>query len=204
MKFRVIYIYIIFLIIAISFLIILSKSGNNQTAQNKATGEISNKQMPGDEIHKGLQNQVTPPPSKENVSENYKHEIIALKKAVDENPNDTVALKGYADLLVGSHKPEESIPLYERILKKNPKRIDVLFSLSFIYFNSGNFKKAEEETKKILLFDKKNIQAQYNLGAIAASSGNSEEARLIWTKLLNEYPNSELTVMARESLKKLK
>ena len=192
------------MVIAISLLIIVSKSSNNQSTRNETTGEISNKQMPADEIHKGLQNPVTPPPSKENVSESYKQEIMSLKNGIEKNPNDTAALKRYADLLVASHKPEESIPLYERILKKNTKRTDILFSLSFIYFNSRNFNKAEEETKKILSIDKNNIQAQYNMGAIEASSGNANEARLIWTKLIKEFPNSELAVMARESLSKLK
>jgi tetratricopeptide (TPR) repeat protein len=203
-KFRFTYIYILFIIAAITVLIIVSNIGNSRLTQNNPPNEIASKQMPEDDIHKGIQNPVSPPPSSENVSERFKRELNSLKKEVDQNPNDTVALKKYADLLVESHKPQESIALYERILKKNPKRTDILFSLSFVYFNSGDFKKAEEVTNKILLYDKKNIQAQYNLGAIAASGGNSEEARLIWTKLLNEYPNSELTDMARESLKKLK
>ena len=203
-KFRVKYIYIIFLVAAISVLIIVAQSTGTKLIHNGPPMETVNKQMPEDETHKGLQNRVTPIPSKENVSENFKHEIMALKKAIDESPNDTAALKGYAELLVASHKPAEAIPLYDRILMKYPKRTDVLFSLSFIYFNNGNFRKAEEETKKILSYDKKNIQAQYNLGAIAASRGNSEEARHIWTKLLNDYPNSELSEMAKGSLNKLK
>ena len=199
MKFRVIYIYIIFVIATLSFLIIVLNSENTQVNNN-----IQQKQMPRDDIHKGIQSPTSPPPSKNNVSESFKQELSGLKEAVDKNPNDTAALKNYADLLAASHKPQEAIPLYERIIKKNPKRTDILFSLSFIYFNSGEFRKAEEETNKILYLDKNNVQAIYNLGAIAASNGNPEKARIIWSKLIKDYPHSEIINMAKESLDKLK
>jgi cytochrome c-type biogenesis protein CcmH/NrfG len=204
MKFKISYIYILFVIAAVIVLIIVSNIGNTQSTSNNPTDQITGKQMPEDEIHKGIQSPASPPPSSQNVSESFKQELNSLKKAVDDDPGDTVALKKYADLLVASHKPQESIKLYESILKRNPKRIDILFSLSFVYFNSSDFRKAEEITNKILHFDKKNIQAQYNLGAIAASNGNTEEARRIWNKLLNENPNSDLSSMISESLKKLK
>jgi tetratricopeptide (TPR) repeat protein len=203
-KFKVAYIYVLFIIAAVVTLIIVSNIGNTQLTQVKPSNETTNKQMPEDEIHKGIQNPTSPSPSSENVSESFKYELNSLKKEVEDNPNDTIALRKYADLLVASHKPLESIGLYERILKKNPKRIDILFSLAFVYYNSGNFKNAEDETNKILHFDKQNNQAQYNLGAIEASKGNNEEAKRIWSKLLNEFPNSELANTTRESLNKLK
>lgn len=199
MKFKVIYIYIIFIIAAVSILIFVISSGNTQVTQINPKSP-----MPEDAIHKGIQNPTSPPPSKDNVSESFRQELSGLKEAVENNPNDTAALKSYADLLAASHKPQESIALYERILKKNPKRIDILFSLSQIYFNSGDFDKAEEATNKILHYDKNNIQALYNLGAIAASSLKSDKARLIWNKLIKEYPNSDLTTTTKESLNNLK
>ena len=204
MKFKVAYIYILFVVAAIVTLIIISNIGNTRLPANNLSNDITNKQMPEDEVHKGIQNPTSPPPSSQNVSESFKHELNSLKKEVDNNPNDTVALRKYADLLVASHKPQESIGLYERILKKNPKRIDILFSLAFVYYNSGNFKNAEDETNKILHYDNQNVQAQYNLGAIEASKGNIEDAKRIWNKLLNDFPNSELANMTRESLNKLK
>ena len=204
MKFKVAYIYILFIVAAVVALIIISNIGNTQSTSNNPTNQITGKQMPEDEIHKGIQNPTSPPPSSQNVSESFKHELNSLKKEAEQNPNDTVTLRKYADLLVASHKPQESIELYERILKKNPKRIDILFSLAFVYYNSGNFKNAEDETNKILHYDNQNIQALYNLGAIEASKGNNEDAKRIWSKLLNDFPNSELANMTRESLNKLK
>jgi tetratricopeptide (TPR) repeat protein len=204
-KFRIAYVYILFVIAAVIALIIVSDIGNTKSPSDNPANELNGKQMPQDDIHKGIQGSPnSPPPSSQNVSESFKHELNSLKDEVNRNPDDTVAMKKYADLLVASHKPRESIALYENILKKNPKRIDILFSLSFVYFNSGDFSKAEEVTNKILHLDRKNQQAQYNLGAIAASNGNSEDARRIWTKLLSENPNSDLSSMINESLKNLK
>ena len=199
LKFKLSYLYIIFVIIAVILLVILSQNSNTQSSVPPISG---NQQTPSDEIHKGLQNST--PPSKNNVSESFKNEMNSLKKAYEDNPNDTMAARQYADLLAASHQQNEAIPLYEKILKKNPKRLDILFSLSFIYYNERNFTNAEDETNKILLYDKDNVQAQYNLGVIAVSSGNTQKARLIWTKILQDYPNSDLAIMVRESLSKLK
>jgi len=160
--------------------------------------------MPSDELHKGLNNPAAQPPTKDNVSEGFKHELNALENQFKMNPNDTSVLRQYADLLAVSHKQDESIPLYEKILKKNPKRSDILFSLSFIYYNKGDFFNAEEMTKKILIYDKNNTQALYNIGAIAASRGDSQKAREVWNKLIAEFPTSESSVLAKESLSKLK
>jgi len=138
------------------------------------------------------------------IFKGFKHELNALENQFKMNPNDTAVLRQYADLLAVSHKQDESIPLYEKILKKNPKRSDILFSLSFIYYNKGDFFNAEEMTKKILVFDKNNTQALYNIGAIAASRGDSQKAREVWNKLVAEFPNSESSALAKESLSKLK
>ena len=181
----------------------IQNTGSNDS-KKVAPVDIANKQMPADELHKGLNNPTTPPPTKENVSEGFKHELNALKEEFNKNPKDTSVLRQYADLLAASHKQDEAIPLYEKILKINPHRTDILFSLSFIYYNKGDFLNAEEITKRILIYDKKNPQALYNIGAIAVSMGNSRKAREIWTKLITDYPTSETAGLAKESLGKLK
>jgi tetratricopeptide (TPR) repeat protein len=205
MKFKMMYVYLIFFAVAVTLLIMfIQNSGGNDGKKVVGPGDIVNKQMPADELHKGLNNPTTPAPTKDNVSEGFKHELNALEKELKKNPGDTSAMRQYADLLANSHKQDEAIILYEKILKKNPQRTDILFSLSFIYYGKGNFFKAEEMTKKILFYDKKNTQALYNIGAIAASKGDSQKAREVWTKLIADFPNSESTGLAKESLSKLK
>jgi TolA-binding protein len=204
MKLKMIHIYLIIFAVGVTLLIMFIQNTGSNDSKKNAPVDIANKQMPADELHKGLNNPTTPPPTKENVSEGFKHELNALEKEFNNNPKDTSVLRQYADLLAASHKQDEAIPLYEKILKINPHRTDILFSLSFIYYNKGDFFNAEETTKKILIYDKKNPQALYNIGAIAASKGDSRKAREIWTKLITDYPTSETAGLAKESLGKLK
>jgi len=204
MKLKMVHIYLIIFAVGITILVMFIQNTGSNDSKKVAPVDIANKQMPADELHKGLNNPTTPPPTKENVSEGFKHELNALKEEFNKIPKDTSVLRQYADLLAASHKQDEAIPLYEKILKINPHRTDILFSLSFIYYNKGDFLNAEEITKRILIYDKKNPQALYNIGAIAVSMGNSRKAREIWTKLITDYPTSETAGLAKESLGKLK
>ncbi len=106
----------------------------------------------------------------------------------------------YADYLTAAHQFDSAIPVYEEILAKNPKRTDVYFALTFIYYNRKEFTRAEEVTNKVLGYDKNNLQAKYNLGAIAAAEGDKEKARTLWTKLLDENPGSREADLAKNGL----
>lgn len=200
MKIKPLYLYGAIAVIAIGALIIMTQF---KSSDDTSTG-ITDKQMPQDSIHSGLGNPTTQDPTKDNVSDNVRHQLEMLKKAVDENPNDTLKIREYADFLAAAHRQMDAIQYYERILQINPKRTDIYFSLTFIYYNNQNFAKAEELTNKILSYDKKNVQALYNLGAISASLGNKDKAKKIWEDLLSEFPNSEVTDLTKTSLSQLK
>ncbi len=201
MKIKPLYIYLPLAVVLLLFLFIYTNK-NDKSAGTIPTGNIEDKKMPQDSIHEKFTNPLSESPSKSNVTENAKHETEMLKKQVEEHPNDTLKLKEYADFL-SEHNPKEAIKYYDKLLRINPKRIDVLFSLSFIYYNQGNLSKTEELTNKILYYDKDNVKAYYNLGAIAASKGDKEKARQIWNKIVTEHPNDETAQLAKSSLAKL-
>ena len=193
MKIKLVYIYGVIILAAALYLIFYT--GKDQVH----TDDVSNKEMPQDDIHKGL-NQ---PPNKENVTENIKHQLDILKKEVDENPKDTLAIREYADMLTAAHKPDQAIIYYNKVLNVNPGRTDILFSLAFVYYNMKDYPNAEKVTNRIFLYEKNNLQARYNLGAIAATSGDIEKAKLIWNKLIKEHPNTEASKLAQSSLSRL-
>ena len=197
MKFKPLYAYLSLVLVLVVFLIIFSQKNNNQSAT-----DIASKEMPNDDIHKGLKNGEAP--DKSNVSADIIRKMEELKKAAEENPNDTLKMKEYADFLTEAHKPDEAIQYYQKILKVDPKRTDILFSLSFIYYNKQDYNKSEEITNKILSYDKNNPLALYNLGAISATKGDNAKARDIWNKLIEKYPNSEAAAAAKQSLGNLK
>lgn len=199
MKFKLAYLYVVLGLGVIVTLFYLSRNDTSKVENNGIAGE----QVPNDEVHKGLQDPTKQNPSKSNVSAEVYQKMEALKKDVDANPNDTSRMKAYADFMTAAHKPDEALPYYEKILNSNPKRNDILFNLAMIYYNKQNLDKAEEYTSLILKNNKNNTQAMYNLGAIAAGKGEKERAKEIWNKLVTDYPNDEVTQLAKSSLEKL-
>ena len=200
MKFKPIYFYGILAITAVAILILVGTQDSSNPGQPPVTKD---QMMPDDDVHKQLKNRGTTSPGRENVSEEYNRKLDGLKEAVDKNPSDTLAMREYADFLSASHKMEEAISYYKKILEINPKRADVYFSLAVIYFNLQDFKKCEDENNKVLIFDPKNQMALYNLGAIAATRGNKEKATEYWNNVISINAESETGQLAKESLAKL-
>ena len=194
MKLKPIYIYGSIIVVVVIFLIFFSSTNNS-----KAPANVQSDQIPNDNIHKGLQQ----PPGKNNVSSEVKRHLEMLKKAVDENPNDTLKIREYADFLAAAHQPDEAVTYYNNILKVDPKRSDILFSLAYIFFNKKDYKKSEDIVNKILKYEPDNTEAIYNLGAIAASAGDKEKAKTLWQKLIKNYPGTNASKLAEGSLKKL-
>jgi len=200
MKFKPIYLYGILGLLAVVVLIVVGI----QETSNSTEVSISNDQtMPDDDVHKELKNQIGNTPGKENVSDDYRKKMAELKDAVDKDPSDTLAMRNYADFLSASHKMNEAIQYYEKILNINPKRTDIYFSLALIYYNKQDLVKCEEVNNKVLTYDPKNQMALYNLGAIAATQGRTDKAREFWNKVVSINSESETGKLANESLGKL-
>jgi tetratricopeptide (TPR) repeat protein len=191
MKIKPIYIYSILAIGALFVLLFLTNQGSDEPG---LAGNI----MPQDDVHKQFND-----PGKGNVSPDFYQELETLRRQVEQSPEDTSKLKAYADYLTAAHQFDGAIPVYEQILSVDKKRTDVYFALTFIYYNKQDMGKAEEVTKQVLSYDRKNLQAQYNLGAIAATKGEREKARTIWTKLADENPGTREAELAKTGLEKL-
>ena len=199
MKFKPIYLYGIIAVVVVMVLLIVSQTGNNE----KTNVDITNKQMPMDEVHKKLNDGITQNPSSSNVSEEVKHKLEVMKKDVDSHPSDTLKMREYADFLAAAHKPDEALLYYQKILEKDKNRKDIYFAITFLYYNQGNLAKAEEITKQMLTLFPNDPMVIYNVGAIEATKGNKDKARQIWTKLIQTYPNDKTSELAKNSLSKL-
>jgi len=201
LKFKLVYLYGILVVAVIAVIIIATNQREDKIA---AMEDIANKEMPQDDVHKNIGKDNSIMHGQVQVNEEVIKKMEEMKAAVDANPNDTSKVREYADFLLAAHKPDEAIPYYEMVLKKDPKRNDVRFSLTLIFYNKGEFDKAEAETNTILSYDKKNPMAKYNLGAIEATRGNSEKARQIWNELIQNNPDSNILKLTLNSLKRLK
>ncbi|MGQ9644598.1 MAG: hypothetical protein ACUVT3_12135 [Ignavibacterium sp.] len=134
MKFKLVYLYGILVVAVITVIIIAINQKDNKIA---AIEDIANKQMPQDDVHKNIGKDNPVMHGQVKVNEEVKKKMEEMKAAVDANPNDTSKVREYADFLLAAHKPDEAISYYEMILKKDPKRNDIRFSLTFIYYNKG-------------------------------------------------------------------
>ena len=200
MKFKPIYLYGAIAVIAIAVFIVVEIQDKSNSDQPPVTdGQV----MPNDDVHNQLKNQTSTSPGKENVSEDYRKKLTELEQDVNENPTDTIAIRKFADYLSASHKMNEAIPYYEKILTADPMRSDIRFSLAVIYFNKQNFDKCDNENEKVLEYDPQNQMALYNLGAVAATRGLKEKAKEYWNKVISINENTETAQLAKESLSKL-
>ena len=199
MKFKPIYLYGLLAVVVVVILIIVSQTSKNE----KVNVDITNKQMPMDEVHKNLNNGIVENPTGSNVSEEVKHKLDVMKKEVESNPKDTLKLREYADFLAAAHRPEEALIYYQKILDKDKNRKDIYFEMTFIYYSQGNLIKAEEVTMQMLKLFPDDPMVNYNIGAIAATKGKKEKAREIWNKIIKEHPTDKTSELAKNSLNKL-
>jgi tetratricopeptide (TPR) repeat protein len=200
MKVKPIYIYLGVFVVFIAAVIFFS---NTAKSSNTAKAIDPQAQMPDDDLHSKMKSQGNgDSPNKSNVMKEAVEKINNLKAAVEKNPNDTLKTREYADLLI-AHKPDEAIKLYEKIIKVDPKRTDILLQMTFVYFNQGDLKKAEECNSKVLLVDKNNLIAKYNVGGLAQAKGDDKKAIAIWQDLAKNYPQTEVGRISGEVVKQL-
>ena len=81
-----------------------------------------------------------------------------------------------------------------RIIKKSE-----LFDIPPIVYTD----KSDEYNNRVLKLEPENVKVLYNKGAISASCGNLEQAKEIWNRIVLEFPESETSALAKQSLERL-
>jgi cytochrome c-type biogenesis protein CcmH/NrfG len=190
MKFNIKYFYLILGLVVVGMIayFVVSKEVEKSNKNN----------MPDDEIHRNLMQQRSQQMDKEILAK-----IDSLKKIVDQNPKDTIALNHLGFFLLQAHKFDEAEKYFENLLKLSPERVDVMNVLAEMNFNLQKFDKSENYLKKILSLEKNNEVAMYNLGVVYVMQGKKDDARKTWTEIVKRNPDSDLGKMAKESLKGL-
>jgi len=197
MKLKPLYIYLLgfaaFIVIIIFFAI-------KREDPVGAGGDIG-KRMPADNIHQGMKEGM---PGMGAMSEAFKKREADLKSALEKNPNDTLKLREYAEFMMMAHKPLESLKYLEQIAKLDPKRIDILLNMTYIYDIQGNLQKAEEMTNKVLSANRKHPAANFNLGVIMQKKGDAAKAKQIWESVIRNNPGTEIALKAKNAIDGMK
>ena len=197
MKIKALYIYIGIIIVALVTIIFIS----NEDEKEETVPITETSQIPNDDIHKSFDSGDRP--SSSNVTLELKNKMAELDSHISENPDDTVKIREYAELLASAHNEDKAIELYQNILSIDKNRVDILTQLAIIYFNKNDFTKSLEYLSNILVIDPSNVQAKYNLGVVEVRVGDIAAAKKQWEDLLTNHPNTKMSDMAKESLEKL-
>ena len=195
MNIKPFYIYsALFVVILIIIVLVSSSSVNDKSPLSD---------VPQDEIHNNIGKTEPVSPSSQNVSAEFMQMMDNLGDYVKKNPNDTVKIMEYADLLAASHKEDEAEVFYNKILEFDDTRTDVLTKIASLKYNAGNYIEAKSYIAQIIAIDSENIQAIFNLGIIEEKIGDIEAAKKQWENILTNHPNSKMSGMAKEAIERL-
>lgn len=195
LKLKPLYIYLIGFVI---FLVAIIFFSINRPG-TKMPDDAMHGKAPNDDVHKGMGM-----PGMGGMSEAFKQKEAELKTALDKSPNDTLKIKEYAQFLMAAHKPVDALKYLQKIVDIDPKRIDVMLNMTFIYDIQGNTAAAETLTRKILAISPNSQEANFNLAILMEKKGDKEKAKQIWNDLVKKYPNTDIAKMSQEGLDRLK
>lgn len=142
-------------------------------------------------------------PDGENLAPSFHVEMEALRRTLDESPQDTTALIRMARLLHDGHKTEEAITYYQRYLEQHPQGRQAWLDLARSYGELGQWDAALTATQNMLTHFPENPSALYNLGAIYANTSRPDEARTTWQRVAAQSKDPAMKTKAEAALKRL-
>jgi tetratricopeptide (TPR) repeat protein len=182
MKHRSLYIYLLLFFVSVATIIFIDRMINHKSDSANTNSKQDNTN---------------------NAAARLSRRLAEFKNAIDNNPQDTLKMREYANLLGGAHRDQEAAKVFENILAIGPNRIDVMLILTYIYYTLGNTEKAEEYTNRVLSINKDNPEANFNLGILELKKGDKEKAKQILNSVIKRFPNNNVALYAKSALQKL-
>lgn len=142
------------------------------------------------------------PPSATNVSHDFRRRVAELQTRLDSAPADTLALRELARMLFDAHSMEEASALYERYVGLVPDARQAWLDLATAQASLERWDEAEQTMLRMLDVFPDDPAATWNLGAILANQGRSEEAATWWHRTV-ESADTALAAKARHALSSL-
>jgi Flp pilus assembly protein TadD len=142
-------------------------------------------------------------PSGDNVNHGYYQQVRTFEARLEENADDTTAMRSLGRLLQDAHQDEDAVRWYTRYLELNPASSEVRVDLGSALAASGDLTGAEGAMEALLEQHPDDPRALYNLGAIAANRGDAETARSIWNRALKLKLEPDLEETVASALSRL-
>jgi cellulose synthase operon protein C len=133
-----------------------------------------------------------------------KDAMPALKKAVELQPDREDYVYELASADVGQGNLTDAESLLTRLLRKHPQDPGIIYAMGAVYYLEGKFADAKSFLKHSLEIRADQIGASYYLGLTYDTSGDDEQAVVVFQDLLKRHPDYGLgyvklgTILLRE------
>ena len=115
--------------------------------------------------------------------------VAHAERGLDLDPNSPAVLHSSAAALAYSGRPEEAIPLLQKVIRLNPFAPATFFdTLGVVYRMVGRFDEAVEQAKKAVEREPKNQYTNLGLASSCILAGREEEARAAAAEVLKINP----------------
>ena len=176
--------FILFMVCAISLLLVACSDKQKQEASNK------------EENAESLQTHRS--------KEDYEEAIRNLIKLLKKEPDNIVLLISLGNIYFDVGMDEEAIEVYKKALEIYPDNVSVRTDLGTSYRRTGQTDKALEEYKKSLAIDPRHSITRYNVGVVYLwDKKDVEQAIKVWEELLRIDPYFVLADEIRNNMKTL-
>jgi TolB-like protein/DNA-binding winged helix-turn-helix (wHTH) protein/Tfp pilus assembly protein PilF len=99
-----------------------------------------------------------------------------FRRAIELNPNSSLAHKGYAEFLVHAGRNEEAVDEVERAVSLDPLALGVRVFRAFVYLYAKRYDQAIHECKAVIEIDPQFYSAYYLLGGVYQVVGQYTDA----------------------------
>jgi tetratricopeptide (TPR) repeat protein len=137
------------------------------------------------------------------VSGEFRHEMAVLEDRLRKEPADPEALLRSAVLLQDAHQPAEAAERYRRLLAVDPANRQAWLDLANVAVEAGDTAGALAAAEGLLAEFPDDPEGLWNLGAIQANRGRTEEARAAWRRASEQTADSTIAARAAEALERI-
>jgi Flp pilus assembly protein TadD len=137
------------------------------------------------------------------VSGEFRHRMAILEDRLAKDPADPEALQQSALLLQDAHQPAEAADRYRRLLAVDPGNRQAWLDLANVSVEAGDTAGALAATEGLLEAFPDDPEGLWNLGAIQANRGRTEEARAAWRRAADQTADPTIAGRATEALERI-
>ena len=106
---------------------------------------------------------------------NYERAALALREAIERDPNNYLPYLTLANLRLTMGEPEAAVKDFRQVLELNPKAVQARSSLARTLMRQGELREARAEFEKLKEGKSASYQDLYDLGRIQARTGEAPE-----------------------------